>query len=137
MPRKKSHETTSKTSSAPTVDPKKQQLVYGFFEKILRHSKGQKAGEPFLLLKWQKRVLGDIFGTVNADGSRKYRVSYIELPKKAGKSTTLAGVALYGLVCDNEPGAEIYGAASDREQAGIIYREAASMVRASPSLSKR
>lgn len=137
MVRKKSQRTTLKTSSAPTVDLKKQQLVYGFFEKILRHSKGQKAGEPFLLLEWQKRVLGDIFGTVNADGSRRYRVSYIELPKKAGKSTTLAGVALYGLVCDNEPGAEIYGAASDREQAGIIYREAASMVRASPSLSKR
>ncbi len=137
MPRKKSQRTTSKTSSAPTVDPKKRQLVYGFFEKILRHSKGQRAGQPFLLLDWQKRVLGDIFGTLNDDGSRRYRVGYIELPKKQGKSTTLAGVALYGLVCDNEPGAEIYGAASDREQAGIIYREAASMVRASPSLSKR
>ena len=37
---------------------------------------------------------------------------------------------------DGEPGAEVYGAAADREQAGIIYREAASMVRASPSLSK-
>jgi phage terminase large subunit-like protein len=37
---------------------------------------------------------------------------------------------------DSEPGAEVYGAACDREQAGIIYREAASMVRASPALSK-
>ena len=137
MPRKKSQGTTSKTCSAHTVDKSKQSLVYGFFEKILRHSKGQKAGQPFLLLPWQKKVLGDIFGTVSADGNRKYRVGYIELPKKQGKSCTLAGVALYGLVCDNEPGAEIYGAASDREQAGIIYREAASMVRASPSLSKR
>jgi len=48
----------------------------------------------------------------------------------------LAGLALYMLGWDGEPGAEVYGAAADREQAGIIYREAASMVRASPSLSK-
>ena len=40
------------------------------------------------------------------------------------------------LVADGEAGAEVYGAASDREQAGIIYREAASMVQASPALSK-
>ncbi|NBW23682.1 MAG: hypothetical protein EBR82_88635 [Caulobacteraceae bacterium] len=71
------------------------------------------------------------------DTTRQYRVGYIELPKKMGKSTTLAGIALYGLVADGEPGAEIYGAACDREQAGIIYREAASMVRSSPALSKR
>jgi phage terminase large subunit-like protein len=111
--------------------------VRRFFEEILRHSKGQKAGQPFLLLEWQRKMLSDVFGRVKPDGTRQYRTAYIELPKKQGKSTTLAGVALYGLVCDNEPGAEIYGAASDREQAGIIYREAASMVRASPSLSKR
>ena len=135
--------TTSKTSSAPTaeivpaINKKKRELVYGFFERILRHSKGGKAGQPFLLLPWQKKVLADVFARVKPDGSRQFRTAYIELPKKQGKSTTLAGVALYGLVCDNEPGAEIYGAASDREQAGIIYREAASMVRASPSLSKR
>ena len=135
--------TTSKTSSAPTaeiippISDSKRSLVYGFFEKILRHSKGQKAGQPFLLLEWQRKMLADVFARVKPDGTRQFRTAYIELPKKQGKSTTLAGVALYGLVCDNEPGAEIYGAASDREQAGIIYREAASMVRASPSLSKR
>ena len=135
--------TTSKTSSAltaeiiPPISDSKRSLVYGFFEKILRHSKGQKAGQPFLLLEWQRKMLADVFARVKPDGTRQFRTAYIELPKKQGKSTTLAGVALYGLVCDNEPGAEIYGAASDREQAGIIYREAASMVRASPSLSKR
>ena len=63
-------------------------------------------------------------------------MGYIELPKKQGKSTTLAGIALYMTAFDSEPGAEVYGAACDREQAGIIYREAASMVRASPALSR-
>jgi phage terminase large subunit-like protein len=57
-------------------------------------------------------------------------------PRRQGKSTLLAGIALYMLLADEEPGAEVYGAACDREQAGIIYREAAAMVRASPALSK-
>ncbi len=87
-------------------------------------------------MPWQKNVLGNLFGRVKPDKTRQYRVGYIEQPKKAGKSTTLAGIALYGLVADGEQGAEIYGAAADREQAGIIYREAASMVRSSPALSR-
>jgi phage terminase large subunit-like protein len=37
---------------------------------------------------------------------------------------------------DGENGAEVYGAAADREQASVVYREAASMVRASPQLSR-
>jgi len=110
--------------------------VYAFFENVLKHSKGATAGQPFKLLPWQKYVLGEIFGRVNKDGTRQYRQAYIEIPKKNGKSTLLAGICLYCLVADGEKGAEIFGAACDREQAGIIYREMASMVRASPALSK-
>lgn len=110
--------------------------VVWFFENVLRHSKGQTAGKPFKLLEWQHKVLRELFGRVTPDGVRQRRIGYIELPKKQGKSTTLAGLALYLTGFDSEPGAEVYGAAADREQAGIIYREAASMVRASPGLSK-
>jgi phage terminase large subunit-like protein len=125
-----------KSTDRQTVDAAAAQKVYDFFETVLRHSKGQHAGKPFKLLEWQRYVLGELFGRLTPDGQRQYRVGYIELPKKMGKSTTLAGVALYMLLADNEPGAEVYGAACDREQAGIIYREAASMVRASPGLSR-
>ena len=141
-PKSKSKKTTLKSSSPHTVKPKpgvdqaKAERVYGFFEKVLKHSKGQTAGQPFLLLPWQKYVLGEIFGRLKPDGTRQYRQAYIEIPKKNGKSTLLAGISLYALLADGEAGAEIYGAASDREQAGIIYREAASMVRSSPALSK-
>lgn len=110
--------------------------MYAFFEKVLKHSKGQQAGQPFLLMPWQRYVLGEIFGRLKPDGTRQYRQGYIEIPKKNGKSTLLAGISLYVLLADGENGAEVYGAASDREQAGIIYREAASMVRSSPSLSR-
>jgi phage terminase large subunit-like protein len=139
--RKRSRKTRSPSSSLGPADDltpagrAAYERVARFFERILRHSKGQQAGQAFTLLPWQHYVLSELFGRLNPDGSRQRRIGYIELPKKMGKSTTLAGVALYMLLADNEPGAEVYGAACDREQAGIIYREAASMVRASASLS--
>ena len=103
---------------------------------MLKHSKGQQAGKPFTLLPWQKYVLGEIFGRLKEDGTRQYRQAYIEIPKKNGKSTLLAGVSLYVLLADGEQGSEVYGCGADREQGSIIYREAASMVRSSPSLSR-
>ena len=142
MAKKTSPRTRSKNSSASTArdlctaGQAKYDRVVWFFEKLLRHSKGQTAGQAFKLLPWQHLVLRELFGRLNKDETRQHRVGYIELPKKQGKSTTLAGLALYLTAFDSEPGAEVYGAACDREQAGIIYREAASMVRASPGLSK-
>jgi phage terminase large subunit-like protein len=82
----------------------KYERVVHFFEKILRHSKGQNAGKPFILLPWQHLVLRELFGRLNPDGTRQHRIGYIELPKKQGKSTTLAGIALYMTAFDSEPG---------------------------------
>lgn len=49
---------------------------------MLKHSKGQTAGQPFKLLPWQRYVLGEIFGRCKPDGTRQYRQAYIEIPKK-------------------------------------------------------
>lgn len=97
-----------------------------FFGK-LKHSKGRWAGLPFVLLPWQRDVIERLFGWKRADGTRRFRRAYIEVPKKNGKSTFCAALALYLLVADGEPSAEVYGAASDREQASIVFREAARM----------
>jgi len=110
----------------------------GFFETILVHTKGEWSGIPFALLDWQRdEIIGPLFGTLNDDGTRQYRTAYIELPRKSGKSEMAAGVALYLLFADGEPGAEIYGAACDREQASIVFNVAAEMVKRSPVLRKR
>ena len=109
-----------------------------FFRRFLRHSKGQWAGKPFELLDWQwAEVVAPLFGWKRKDGTRRFRRGYIEVPKKNGKSTLFAGLSLYMLACDNEPGAEIYSAAVDRDQASIVYNEAANMVESSPHLSSR
>ena len=108
-----------------------------FFGGWLRHSKGRFAGKPFELLPWQGEMIAELFGWLRVDDdTRRYRVAYISTAKKSGKSTLLAGIGLYLLAMDGENGAEVYGAAADREQASVVYREMASMVRASPQLSR-
>ena len=112
--------------------------VATFFIRFLRHSKGQWAGKPFELLPWQRdEVIGPLFGWKRADGTRRFRRAYVEVPKKNGKSSMCAGIGLYLLVADGEPGAEVYSAAVDRSQALIVFREAASMVEQSPALAAR
>jgi phage terminase large subunit-like protein len=78
-----------------------------------------------------------LFGWKRADGTRRFRIAYIEIPKKNGKSAIGSGLSLYLLAADNEPGAEVYSAAADRDQASIVFNEAARMVDSSPVLAKR
>lgn len=110
--------------------------VRTFFTKFLRHSKGGFAGQPFELLDWQwESIIAPLFGWRRSDGTRRYRRLSAWVSKKNGKSTIAAGLVLYGLMADNEPGAHVYSAAADRQQASIIYEECAQMVRQSPALA--
>ncbi len=108
------------------------------FIRGLRHTKGRWAGQPFGLLDFQEhRIIRPVFGTLRPDGTRQYRLVYIELPKKNGKSELAAAVSNYLLFADGEIGAEVYYAAVDRDQAGLCYNVAAQMVEWSPALSRR
>ncbi|NNF65977.1 MAG: terminase large subunit, partial [Gammaproteobacteria bacterium] len=105
------------------------------FFGFLKHSKGEWAGQVFNLEPWQQFILWCLFGWVREDGTRRYRVAYIELPRKNGKTTLSAGVGLYLFMADNEPGAEVYSAATKRDQARICHSEAVRMVKASSHLA--
>lgn len=113
-----------------------------FFPRFLRHSKGRHRGKPFVLEPWQARIVRIVFGYRwragygEAEGSRVVRQLWLEVARKNGKSTFLAGLALLLLIADGEGSPEIYGAAADTEQASIIFREASTMVSQSPELSK-
>ena len=112
------------------------QRAINFFPECLVHVKGTKAGQPLVLHEAYANIVGDLFGCKREDGTRRYRKAYIEIPRKNAKSTVAAGIATYLLLCDKEPGAEVYSAASTRDQASLVYGMAASMIRASPTLSK-
>ncbi len=107
------------------------------FFSILKHSKGEWAGKPIELEPWQQFMLWCLFGWKRDDGTRRFRTAYIEVARKNGKSTIGAGVGLYLLAADGEPGADVYSAATKRDQARITHLEAIRMVRASPMLRKR
>jgi len=119
-------------------DEKAADKVIMFFEKYLKHSKGEWANKPFILEQWQKKFLRELFGWKRKkDGLRRYREAYMEIPRKNGKSTLCAGIANYLTFADREPGAEVYGAAGDTGQASLVFTEAKNMVIKSPSLRER
>ncbi len=114
-------------------DEKAAKVVVAFF-RLLKHSKGEWAGRPIVLEPWQQFVVWNLFGWKREDGTRRFRTGYLEVARKNGKTTFAAGIGLYLLTADGEPGAEIYSAATKRDQARISHGEATRMVKASPHL---
>jgi phage terminase large subunit-like protein len=116
-------------------DEKKALRPIEFIERFCKHSKGEWAGKPVTLELFQKAFISALFGFVDKEtGLRQYREAMFYVARKNGKSTMLAGIALYMLVADLEAGAEIYSAATKRDQARLIFEEAYNMVKQSPQL---
>ena len=82
------------------------------FIERLPHVKGPLAGTPIKLEPWQVFILTTVFGWIKPDGNRRFRRSYIEVPRGNAKSTLSSALALYMLAADGEGGAEVYGTAS-------------------------
>jgi phage terminase large subunit-like protein len=114
-------------------EPKKGLWAIRFFS-LLHHSKGEWAGQPVTLALWQQFIVASVYGWKRKDRTRRFRTVYEELPRKNGKTTKCSGIGIYGLVADQEPGAEIYAAATRKDQARLIFDEARRMVRSSPLL---
>lgn len=112
------------------------ELAIAFFAKLC-HSKGQWAGQSFALAPWQAFIVGSLWGWMRADGTRRFRVAYDEVPRKNGKSTMSCGVGLRLAYFDGEAGAEVYCAATKRDQARIVFDEAVRMVNSTPALKRR
>ena len=108
------------------------------FFSLLRQYQGQWAGQPFVLQDWQAYIVRQLFGWKSiATGLRMYRKAYIEIPRKNGKSTLAAGLALSLAFADGEPGAQVYTLANDREQAHIVFDCARIMAETSPVFADR
>jgi len=107
------------------------------FIERLPHVKGPLAGESIILEPWQIFILSTVFGWVKSDGKRRYRRSYIEVPRGNAKSTLSSAVALYMLAADGEGGAEVYSLATTRDQARIVFGDAQTMARRSAGFRSR
>src|SRR5579884_734756 len=95
-------------------DETRAERAVAFFERVLVHTKGRHARKPFLLTDWQKdEIVRPLFGTVMYDGQldeyvRQYRIAWLEMARKNGKSELASGFALLGLCADDEESAEVY-----------------------------
>ncbi len=107
------------------------------FISLLKHSKAPFAGEPFVLMDWQQDFIRQLYGTLTDDGLRQYRQALLYLPRKNGKTSLAASLALFHLCADNKPGAEVYLCAASRDQAGICFNQARDFVRSNPTLAGR
>jgi phage terminase large subunit-like protein len=90
------------------------------------------------LQPWQCFLVTTVFGwQCRSTAKRRFRVAYIEVPRKNAKSTLTSAVGLYLLACDNEMGAHVVSAATAREQAKIIFTDAQHMARREPGFRAR
>ena len=118
---------------------KKAAKVCRFIEG-LPHSKGQWARKKELLRlePWQVWILCCTFGWLHKAGDqaglRRFRILFVVVPRKNGKSALSAGVALYMLCADDEFGAEVYSGATNEKQAGEVFTPAKMMASRTPDL---
>lgn len=102
--------------------------VCGFIER-LPHVEGKWATPTLQLEPWQMFILVAVFGwRRREDGLRRFTTAYIEIARKNAKSTLTAGVALYCLCCEDEPGAQCLVAATTGSQAWKVFGPAKQMV---------
>lgn len=103
-----------------------------------RQFKGEWAGQPMTLQPWQRFLVGSLHGWRRAaDGLRRFRTGFVEIPRGNGKSSLAAGIAVDGAFLDGEPGADCYSIATKRDQAKIVFEAGRQMVRRTPYLAKR
>src|SRR5262245_52732117 len=107
------------------------------FIERLKITAGMHAGRKFKLRPWQRKIIEALYAT-NRDGRRVKRSALICLPRKNGKTTLSAALALAHLLGpEAERRGQIVSAAADRAQAAILYNEMRAMILANPRLADR
>lgn len=103
------------------------------FAATLVHTKGPDAGKPLILEPFQIFIICAIYGFRSKKDVKTRMVTdvIVFIPRKAGKSTLTAAIALYELNW-GEAGAEVYTLATTRDQASIVFNAATGFVENMP-----
>ncbi len=110
--------------------------VCGFME-MLPHIEGVWDTPTITLEPAQIFILAVVFGWRRKDnGLRRFTVVYEEVARKNAKSTKTAGVSLYCLAMENEPGPQVLTAATTFDQAKKVFHPAKRMVEKLPELQE-
>jgi phage terminase large subunit-like protein len=137
------HERDLALSLAPSGHPKgfwfdvaAGERAVQYIERYCKHFEGEWAGRPLILSEWQRFVRRCVYGWKRPDGTRRFRISYQEVARKNGKSTSAAGDATYLTFGDREPGAQVYSTATKEDQAKIVWGAGKRMVQLSPDIAR-
>lgn len=105
--------------------PEKVERVLKFC-RLCKHYLGKFRGRKFEPLPWQTFIIANIFGFFWAEKSdvRRFSESYIEIPRKSGKTFLAAVLALYALLADGEGSPQVILAAATKEQSSMVDLEA-------------
>ena len=107
---------------------------------LLRHSKGELAGQPIDLTPWQQFHLCQLYGWKRKrDNRRRFKKMFIEVSRKNAKSQELSGLLLYEISVTSTKNmdlAEAYTAGAKRQQSLICFSEAKLMLNGSPLQKK-
>ncbi len=119
-------------------DPKLADRACRFIEKM-PHTKGRWAAQKMDLTlgPWQKFIICNLFGWVDAIGLRRFRKAYLKMARKNGKSLKLAAIGHYMFANDGEFGAEVYSGATTEKQAWEIFGPARLMALRTPDYTDK
>ncbi|APC50262.1 terminase [Virgibacillus halodenitrificans] len=101
-------------------------------QTFIRHVKGNMAGQSLILEDWQRFIFSNIYGWMreNEQGKavRVIRETYIQVPKKNGKTLLAVGALGYAMYGEGVLGADCYCCASDFNQAQYAAKPFASTI---------
>lgn len=106
--------------------------IAAFAKSFLTVPKGEGAGDPFRLRRWQR---DDIVKRLYPPTGKRPRQAVASMPRGNGKTGLAAVLGLYGLLADEVEGAQVLIVASDERQARLVFNAARRMVETSPVLS--
>lgn len=92
------------------------------FMALIKEFQGTAAGKSGALLPFQKWIIGSFIGIKwKATGLRVCRDVFLIVARKNAKTSLIAKLSLYLLICDGEKSALIGNVASSRDQARILF----------------
>ncbi|MHC5215406.1 terminase large subunit [Enterococcus sp. LJL128] len=114
-------------------DLEKANLMLLFTETFYKHSTGEWAGKPLILEDWQKFYFSNMYGWYKWSDEwqrdiRVIRKTYLQVPKKNGKSLMEGAPILYGMYGEGMKGAQFYCVASDFDQAQNVAHPIATVI---------
>lgn len=107
--------------------------VDAFAREYLRVPKGTGALGEFRLRPWQRQIVKAAYPPTG----QRPRQALVSMPRGNGKSALAAVLALYGLLADDEHGAQVITVASDERQARIVFGAARRMIELDSRLAER